>query len=445
MATKWKYATIPANMRLDLLKQGNKELYDEEIARTKDVIASRLDAGLDVDEQMKWADTVSYNYNLSNASNMGISKENVNKDGYAQKLFGDLVVSDNTGKASTVKKSTRLEQNDAPGTDLSNPEELYRTVQRQYNKSINSLLSSLTASYNEQARSIREDYKRKKDRFIDEFAKQYDVAKEALLSQGYSFDTGKGLTESMRLKDTFVSLIAELDRQESDAIGKAYSSLQDKINSIKATEGQDLANEYYRYSQLVAQNQKLDADKAEYATENEKWWAQFTKELSSDEKDRALEQQKLDQNKSAADAEYEKWLKEFEEEIRRYNADNEYRYSKLSSDNAYRSSQLENDRYFDYLDFLNSYQKNQNDYDVDLKKLELSESEKSKTDAQDEEYYDSCLEQARRAHNAVVYDSKTKTFVRKYSDNYVNSLIEGYFLTKEQKDKMRKELNLVIK
>ena len=71
MATKWKYATIPAAQRISMLKSGNDELYNEEIARTKDAISNRLAAGLDVSEQMKWADTVSYNHNLSKAKSMG--------------------------------------------------------------------------------------------------------------------------------------------------------------------------------------------------------------------------------------------------------------------------------------------------------------------------------------------------------------------------------------
>ena len=77
MSTKWKYASLPADMRLERLRSGDEALYKEEIARTKDAISKRLSEGVDASEQMKWADTVSYNYNLSKAENMGISPENV--------------------------------------------------------------------------------------------------------------------------------------------------------------------------------------------------------------------------------------------------------------------------------------------------------------------------------------------------------------------------------
>lgn len=88
MSTKWKYATLSANERLGMVRNGNKDVYDNEIARAKDVIKARNEAGLDISEQKKWIDDVSYNYNLYNASKMGISPSDVNKTGYADRLPG---------------------------------------------------------------------------------------------------------------------------------------------------------------------------------------------------------------------------------------------------------------------------------------------------------------------------------------------------------------------
>ncbi len=88
MSTKWKYASLPASERLGMIRSGNKDVYDNEIARAKDVIKARNDAGLDTSEQKKWIDDVSYNYNLYNASKMGVAKSDVNKTGYADRLLG---------------------------------------------------------------------------------------------------------------------------------------------------------------------------------------------------------------------------------------------------------------------------------------------------------------------------------------------------------------------
>ena len=73
------------------IKKGDKDVYDSEIAKTLDVIKSREAAGLDIDEQKKWIDTVSYNYNLANADAMRVKADNVNKTGYADNiLYGKL-------------------------------------------------------------------------------------------------------------------------------------------------------------------------------------------------------------------------------------------------------------------------------------------------------------------------------------------------------------------
>ena len=69
MSTKWKYATMPAEQRLEEVRGGNTELYKEELARTQDVINSRRAVGLDVSEQESWANRVTQNYNLSKSQN----------------------------------------------------------------------------------------------------------------------------------------------------------------------------------------------------------------------------------------------------------------------------------------------------------------------------------------------------------------------------------------
>ena len=88
MSTKWKYASLPASERLGMIRSGNKDVYESELARAKDIIKVRNEAGLDTGEQKAWIDDVSYNYNLYNASKMGISPSRVNKTGYADRIFG---------------------------------------------------------------------------------------------------------------------------------------------------------------------------------------------------------------------------------------------------------------------------------------------------------------------------------------------------------------------
>ena len=85
MATKWKYADIDAENRLEMLRNGNKELFLEETARTKEITDARRALGLDTSEQEKWMDTVGRNYNQSLAS----EGDTVSTKGYAELYLGE--------------------------------------------------------------------------------------------------------------------------------------------------------------------------------------------------------------------------------------------------------------------------------------------------------------------------------------------------------------------
>lgn len=111
MATKWKYALLPAEERLNRIRGGNKDVYESEIARSVDVANSRKELGLDTSEQRAWIDRVSYNYNLSGAQKLGISPESVNKTGYADRLLGSENTSAQQPKrfVTVVNKQSRQE------------------------------------------------------------------------------------------------------------------------------------------------------------------------------------------------------------------------------------------------------------------------------------------------------------------------------------------------
>ncbi len=87
MAAKWKYADLTADERIDRIRNGDKDVYTSEMARSADVVKARDELGLDTSEQKAWIDNISYNYNLSNAEKMGISADKVNKTGYADMLL----------------------------------------------------------------------------------------------------------------------------------------------------------------------------------------------------------------------------------------------------------------------------------------------------------------------------------------------------------------------
>lgn len=98
MSNKWKYSTLPAYERIGMIRSGNKDVYDNEIARSKDVIKQRKELGLDISDQKDWIDEVSYNYQLHNAESSGEDLSTVMKTGYADRVLGEYVAPKRAGK-----------------------------------------------------------------------------------------------------------------------------------------------------------------------------------------------------------------------------------------------------------------------------------------------------------------------------------------------------------
>ena len=88
MSNKWKYATMSADERIGRVRKGDKDVYDNEMERSLDVIKRNTAEGLDISAQKEWIDNLSYNYNLYNAERMGIPEEKVNKKRYADRILG---------------------------------------------------------------------------------------------------------------------------------------------------------------------------------------------------------------------------------------------------------------------------------------------------------------------------------------------------------------------
>lgn len=85
--SKWKYALLPADERIKLVRSGNADVYNSEMARTRSVIKERESLGLDTKSQVDWANRLGYNYNLGNAESMGISPDSVDKTGYGERML----------------------------------------------------------------------------------------------------------------------------------------------------------------------------------------------------------------------------------------------------------------------------------------------------------------------------------------------------------------------
>lgn len=443
MATKWKYATIPAKQRLEMLKSGNDDLYNEEIARTKDAISNRLAAGLDVSEQMKWADTVSYNHNLSKAAKMGVSEENVAKDGYADRLFGDMTESVGNKKISTVSSPvSTYEKNYTKDYETMSRDDVAQSVKDSYIGGINKRAATLSAQYNDYTDKLEKEYEKKvRDAFkeYNEAEKRYE---EQRLNDGYSENGGRTLTEKLLARQKIYEYVNGLYAEKNDLKQKAYDNLQASLYEMSGNAMKDISDEYYRYNSLLSDEKNAEYEKMRDGIEDDKWWQEMELEktkLQNDAKTKesqlALEKEKAQNDylmaqkelafrESSSAAEYERAMKEFEQEL------------------ALETKKLEYDIAADREK--NSLDREKFEYEKS-KKSEKEEKDKNDTEKDGEEnedqnafgkYYYTCLDYARKMSKMVVFDEKTKTYVPKFSDRQLAAWINDFNLTDEEKKKI---------
>lgn len=189
MASNWKYATLPAEKRLEMIKDGNQEVFNEEKARALSAIRSRQELGLPVEDQIAWADSVGYNNALYNAKGLGIDAADVEKSGYGERwLSGDNPQSLKlSGIIQNDRKNLLSEQMDAKN----------RLAEREYEKAVSELESETEerkrSAYNEAMRKIPE-------------------MRETFANLGLSAEGGTVRTHEMQADAALDAAMAELDK-----------------------------------------------------------------------------------------------------------------------------------------------------------------------------------------------------------------------------------------
>ncbi len=421
-------------MRLERLRSGDEALYKEEIARTKDAISQRLSEGVDVSEQMKWADTVSYNYNLSKAENMGISPENVAKDGYSARLFGNMTesVGKNTSTVSSPKKVTA----DKPyyKEPKSSSEALRDSVISSYVKGINERGNILQNQAKEYISSIEKDYEKQLSEVKKAYERKKKHQKEALLNEGASENGGRVLSEDIRLEDEYRDLIKAMQDERDKLIADIRKQLTQDLYTLSGDMMNKASDEYYRYNALLTDEKAREYQKSRDAAEDEKWRVElnYRKEKDQKEADEKARQAQYEKEKDAyeksvterelalreneAQTDYEKWLKEFEADVA--NDNREY---------ALDSGRLALDR--EKFEYESTQQKNDN------KKTNSSVKMYA-------ELYEQCLEYAKKARYAVTKNSSGTSYEPKYTREELIKLIYSFNLTDEEKKSILYEIGV---
>ncbi len=209
MSSKWKYAGLDTKHRLALLENGNKELFDEEVARTKEIVDARRELGLDTTAEEKWMDEVGYSYSLSLVD----EGTPVSKTGYA-KLYLDGKTPDTE---MSVVKAGKLNK-PSGGSYIS-------AAKSKIDKAMKLALDKTREKYDERKKTVK-----------DEIYDKYPHLKEQLINEGASLGGGKigkmyELLEK-ELSDAYALLDTKLE-QDLQRIGKKYSGFKDEISEYR--------------------------------------------------------------------------------------------------------------------------------------------------------------------------------------------------------------------
>lgn len=415
MSTKWKYATIPAEQRLNMLKEGNEALYKEELARTQDVITSRLEAGLDVTAQMNWADQVSYNYEAGKSERAGGSADSVSKTGYADKLFGNMSVSTVKG-TSTVSNPKNVKN--PYGVTEQTPEQKLRSA---YASGINQRAQMLNNEYSTYVQKLNTEYEKKKNQIIKEYERLEKLYEEKSLNDGYSQYGGRSLTDKLKARETLINSLAALDAEKNGLILDAQNSLRSQLMEASDKVAKTISDEYYRYSELLTEKEALEYQKLRDSISDDRKWQEFLYSKERDavsdsftEQEYLLALAKLEQQKNESDRDYEARMKEFE-------ADNAYRYRKLDDDKSIAYAKLYSD----------SSSETETSQDPDVLSKDYKKFGK---------WYTDHLNMA--INIASLQKNNGDGYERLYSDSTLVNWIKSFNLTEEEKKKICKELGL---
>lgn len=211
MSSKWKYANLDAETRLEMLRSGNKEVFDEEVERTKSVTNARRELGLDTTEQENWMDTVGYNYSLYSGSNQGESKNNISKTGYA----------------ALYLKSEKDKENE-PMSKV----KAYKTTTGLTSTPVSDATYKIKSAGEEAKSVIREKYAALKEQAKNEFYKKYPYLNEAILNSGASLEGGKAAKIRADLDTELSKIYGEYDKAmeaELAATEKKYEGLVETL------------------------------------------------------------------------------------------------------------------------------------------------------------------------------------------------------------------------
>lgn len=226
--SKYNYSSLPAEQRLSMLRGGNRDLFEEELSRTNDVINQRAKSGLGIDSQLKWLNNVTSNYAAS---------------------------------TSTQNKSANA---------------LAGALQKYYRQNAVDRKNYLKRQHDSYVDSVNKIYDKYKQAAITNYNKQLAPLRETLLNNGYSLSGGKTISEELKLKENLNNILSAYEQKRLDALTNAAATLQSNYLDIDDSVAKNLSSDADKYNDLL----QLYYDKY-YNSDNSKTSKKFDKDTGT--------------------------------------------------------------------------------------------------------------------------------------------------------------------
>ena len=277
---------------LKACRKGDSRVFRQEMERIEEVMRQRLSQGLDVTEQVAWADRVGYEYNVYLAGRNGIGEENVAKRGYGSELLAVI-----NGRSPY--------QSDAPAAQAPT-------------QPVQSAAASLLQLQNKQALEdaqasldgIDDKYQALKNALYSDVLATRPAQAEHLADLGASKRGGLAKTEALQTAASLRQALAQLDGAMLGEVARARKEIarleqEGQLELAKLAE-EKAQQELERLARQQAELEERLLAREKLAFEKEKWQAEhglaLEKERNSYEK--WLTETAADKEQSAKDEAY---------------------------------------------------------------------------------------------------------------------------------------------
>ena len=306
--SNWVYADLPANERLEMIRNGDEDVYNQEVERSKEVIQSREELGLDIEAQKKWLDELGYQRSLYRAEQSGIPTGQVSTTGYA-----NMILKDNSQQAKGSKKSYSTGQVINQLVQDGDEKNLLSVLLQLSNSSAKKQRDSLDAQYKKYVKDVTAQYNKLKQQAIENANNALPKLRESMIMGGHSLNGGTTIAEEMQLKKQLNEVLADYDKQMQQDLSNARNSLNSEFANISSQHNNDLQNQINQYMQLILEQQKFDYSKTRDAASDQKWADEFDLRKTDSDRNFGLSLRDADLREKQVDQSFDQWLAEFQE------------------------------------------------------------------------------------------------------------------------------------